>query len=211
MRLSFWQVLAGAAFVDDMGQIFITEIFDCADDPARGPFYPGRRARSRRWCPPVPAACRCRRVPLGRLRCVQGFPASVFVPSRQGTHLPQDSFWVKFIKKRATSTIQVCSSMTTRPPEPIIAPAFFSESKSSGRSRCSLVRQPPEGPPICTALNPAPPRMPAADIENDLAQGSSHRNLDQAGILDIACQGERLGYRGFFPDRCPCTISRPFR
>ena len=29
------------------------------------------------------------------------------VPSRQGTHLPQDSFWVKFIKNRAISTMQV--------------------------------------------------------------------------------------------------------
>ncbi len=32
--------------------------------------------------------------------------------------------------------MQVSSSMTTRPPEPIIAPAFLSESKSRGRSRC---------------------------------------------------------------------------
>ena len=29
------------------------------------------------------------------------------LPSRQGTHLPQDSFFVKFMKKRATSTMQV--------------------------------------------------------------------------------------------------------
>ena len=83
-----------------------------------------------------------------------------FVPPRQGTHLPQDSFCVKFIKKRATSTMQVLLSMTTRPPEPIIAPAAVSESKSRGRSRSFAVRQPPEGPPICTALKSAPPRMP---------------------------------------------------
>ena len=63
------------------------------------------------------------------------------VPSRQGTHLPQDSFWVKFMKNRATSTMQVSSSMTTRPPEPIMAPSFFRESKSRGMSRCSSVRQ----------------------------------------------------------------------
>ena len=43
--------------------------------------------------------------------------------------------------------MQVSSSMTTRPPEPIIAPIFFRESKSRGRSRCSLLaqQQPPEG------------------------------------------------------------------
>jgi len=58
--------------------------------------------------------------------------------------------------------MQVLSSITTRPPEPIIAPAFLRESKSRGISRWSSanVRQPPEGPPICTALNFAPPRMP---------------------------------------------------
>ena len=83
-----------------------------------------------------------------------------FVPSRQGTHLPQLSFCVKFMKKRAVSTMQVSSSMTTRPPEPTIAPTFLSESKSSGISRCSSVRQPPAGPPICTALNFLPLRMP---------------------------------------------------
>ena len=50
------------------------------------------------------------------------------VPMRQGTHLPQDSFWVKFTKKRARSTMQVVSSMTMTPPEPMIAPACLSES-----------------------------------------------------------------------------------
>ena len=56
--------------------------------------------------------------------------------------------------------MQVLLSMTTRPPEPIIAPAAESESKSSGRSRSFSVRQPPEGPPIWTALKSAPPLMP---------------------------------------------------
>src|SRR5512139_3147646 len=31
-----------------------------------------------------------------------------------------------------------------------------------GRSSCSVGRQPPEGPPLCTALNFLPPRMPPA-------------------------------------------------
>ena len=77
------------------------------------------------------------------------------VPSRHGTHFPHDSFCVKFMKNLATSTIHVCSSITTRPPEPIIAPTFFRESKSSGKSSCPApsVRHPPDGPPICTALN----------------------------------------------------------
>ena len=47
---------------------------------------------------------------------------------RQVVHLPQDSFFVKLMKKRAISTMQVSSPMTTRPPEPMIAPIFLSES-----------------------------------------------------------------------------------
>ncbi len=45
-----------------------------------------------------------------------------FVPMRQGTHLPQDSSWVKLRKNRAISTMQVFSSMTIMPPDPIIEP-----------------------------------------------------------------------------------------
>src|SRR3990167_2364987 len=44
------------------------------------------------------------------------------VPTRQKVHFPQDSFWVKVRKNFATSTIQVSASITTIPPEPIIAP-----------------------------------------------------------------------------------------
>ena len=82
------------------------------------------------------------------------------VPSRHGVHLPHDSLQMKFMKNCAMDTMHVSSSMTTRPPEPMIAPAFFSESKSMGRSMCASVRQPPDGPPICTALNALPFLMP---------------------------------------------------
>lgn len=43
-----------------------------------------------------------------------------------------------------------------------MAPMLLSESKSSGKSRCSslAVVAPPEGPPICTALNFLPFGMP---------------------------------------------------
>ena len=46
------------------------------------------------------------------------------VPSRQGVHLPQDSSWMKSMKNRAMSTMQVSSSMTITPPEPMIAPTL---------------------------------------------------------------------------------------
>ena len=99
---------------------------------------------------------------------ISPLPATIFsrissillVPSLQGTHLPHDSFCVKFMKNLATSTMHVSSSITTSPPDPIMAPAFLRLSKSRGRSRCSSVRHPPEGPPICTALNFLPPLMP---------------------------------------------------
>ena len=44
------------------------------------------------------------------------------VPSRQGMHLPQLSDWMNSMKNLARSTMQVFSSSTTRPPEPMMAP-----------------------------------------------------------------------------------------
>ena len=44
------------------------------------------------------------------------------VPIRQGVHLPQDSSTVNSRKNLAMSTMQVSSSMTIRPPEPIMEP-----------------------------------------------------------------------------------------
>ena len=44
------------------------------------------------------------------------------VPMRQGVQLPQDSSEANWMKYRASSTMQVLSSMTIRPPEPMIEP-----------------------------------------------------------------------------------------
>ena len=44
------------------------------------------------------------------------------VPTRQGVHLPQLSSTVNSRKNLAMSTMQVSSSMTIRPPEPIMVP-----------------------------------------------------------------------------------------
>ena len=60
------------------------------------------------------------------------------MPSRQGTHLPHDSSVRNSMKYLATSTMQVSSSMTIMPPEPIIEPALVSSSKPTGRSRSVL-------------------------------------------------------------------------
>ena len=82
-------------------------------------------------------------------------------PSRHGVHLPHDSSLRKRRKYRATSTMQVCSSITIMPPEPIIEPASASacRSRSAGRA-VAPGRQPPDGPPVCTALNALPSGIP---------------------------------------------------
>src|SRR3989339_275064 len=81
-------------------------------------------------------------------------------PSRQGTHLPQDSSVRKAIKYLATSTMQVSSSMAIIPPEPIMEPALVSSSNPTCRSSLSSGMHPPEAPPAWTALNFLPPGMP---------------------------------------------------
>jgi hypothetical protein len=61
-----------------------------------------------------------------------------------------------------------------------------------GKSRYLAGIQPPEGPPVCTALNCLFPGMPPPDVENDRAQGGAHRHLDQAGIVNFTGQGKDL-------------------
>ncbi len=56
--------------------------------------------------------------------------------------------------------MQVRSFITIIPPEPIIDPASVRESKSTFMSRRLAGRQPPEGPPVCTALNSLPSGIP---------------------------------------------------
>src|SRR5665647_2337525 len=80
---------------------------------------------------PMPAVMRSR---ISSMRCV---------PTRQGTHLPQLSSAVNLKKNLAKSTMQVVSSTTTMPPEPIIEPYLVRFSKSMGVSRSSAGRQPP--------------------------------------------------------------------
>ncbi len=53
--------------------------------------------------------------------------------------------------------------------------------------------QPPEGPPVCTALNLPAVRDAAADVEDDLPQRDAHGHLDQARAAHAAGQGEDLG------------------
>src|SRR5512136_1246212 len=71
------------------------------------------------------------------------------------------------------------SSNTTRPPEPMIDPASFRVSYSIGRANNRAGRQPPDGPPVCTALieRPSipPPPMPSIRSRNFKPNGTSTR------------------------------------
>ncbi len=53
--------------------------------------------------------------------------------------------------------------------------------------------QPPAGPPVWTALNGTAVDDPAADVEDDLAQGRAHRHFDEPGVDDPAGEREDLG------------------
>ena len=62
--------------------------------------------------------------------------------------------------------MQVFSSMTIMPPEPIIEPisASFPKPTLMSKNFLGMGMQPPEGPPVCTALSSfllgMPPPMP---------------------------------------------------
>ena len=60
----------------------------------------------------------------------------------------------------------------------------------------SSVMMPPEGPPVWTPLNLLAAPDAAADVVDDLAQGGAHRHLDEAGVVDLAGEGEDLGALG---------------
>jgi hypothetical protein len=57
--------------------------------------------------------------------------------------------------------------------------------------------QPPLGPPVCAALKAAAGDA-AAHLKHDLAQGDAHRHFDQAGVVQLAGQGEDLGALALF-------------
>ena len=87
------------------------------------------------------------------------------------------------MKNRATSTMQVSSSMTTRPPEPIMAPILVRESKSMWRSRCLFGQAAAGGAADLDGLELLSAVDAAADIvKYDLPQRRAHGDLDQTGV-----------------------------
>ena len=114
------------------------------------------------------------------------------VPTRHGGHLPQDSSQQNSRKNRATSTMQESSSMTTRPPEPMMEPSFWSASYSRGVSSRLAGMTPPDGPPDCTALNclpfGGPPPISKMMSRNGVPKGTSARPV----LVDLAGEREDL-------------------
>jgi hypothetical protein len=86
--------------------------------------------------------------------------ASQPVPSRQGVHLPHDSWAKKRTTRWQARTMSVVSSITMMAPEPSIDPAPPTAPASSGRSRCSSKNQGADAPPGMNALSLRPDRMP---------------------------------------------------
>ena len=62
-----------------------------------------------------------------------------------------------------------------------------------GMSRNCSGMQPPEGPPVCTALNSRPSGMPPPMSKMISRRVDAHRHFDQAGVDDPARQREHLG------------------
>ena len=114
-------------------------------------------------------------------------------PTRQGTHLPHDSAVANWRKYLANSTMQVSSSTTIMPPEPIVAPAAVSESKSTGVFSAEAGQTAAQRAAGLHGLELLAVGDAAADVEDDLAQRDAHRHFDQAGVVDLAGQGEDGG------------------
>ena len=83
-------------------------------------------------------------------------------PTRQGTHLPQDSSRKKRSTFVAAASRSVPSAITTSAPEPSIDPASASVPKSSRTSSRSGPRKFEDAPPGWTAARTAPSAMPPA-------------------------------------------------
>ena len=114
------------------------------------------------------------------------------MPIRQKVHFPHDSFCVKSRKKRAISTMQVWSSMTTMPPEPMMAPVAGIDSKSTGVCPSEAGMQPPDGPPICTALNLRPSLMPPPILKTRSLMGMPIGTSASPPSADLAREREDL-------------------
>src|SRR5271155_1835348 len=101
------------------------------------------------------------------LPCVQ--PVSISTnfcePTRQGTHLPQDSLRKNCVEFSAMSSMQRSSAHTTRAPEPSIEPASASDLKSNRTSAMDAGKYPEDGPEGANPFSFFPSAMPPACLK----------------------------------------------
>src|SRR6185437_3629925 len=84
------------------------------------------------------------------------------VPTRQGTHCPQDSSRKNRAILRSSAVMSAVSSRTRTTPDPSVAPMARTPSNVSGASSASGPTNEPAAPPSSTARSGRPPRTPPA-------------------------------------------------
>src|SRR5262249_47701354 len=84
------------------------------------------------------------------------------VPTRQGTHCPQDSSRKNRAVRRSRPATSTASSITSTTPDPRVAPMARTPSNVSGVSSASGPTKEPAAPPSSTARSCRPPRTPPA-------------------------------------------------
>ena len=114
--------------VDDVGEVLVAEVAQGAEDRVRGALAEAAQAGPLdHRGEPLHLGEVVDRSP-GRVEIRSSSIHSWVVPTRQGTHLPQDSSRMKSMKYLATLTMHDVSSMTIIPPEPMNDPTSMSDS-----------------------------------------------------------------------------------
>ncbi len=84
------------------------------------------------------------------------------VPTRHGTHCPQDSSRKNLAIRCSSAATSTVSSRTSTTPDPSVAPTALTPSNVSGTSSASGPTKDPAAPPSSTACTGRPPRTPPA-------------------------------------------------
>ena len=120
-------------------------------------------------------------------------------PSRHGVHWPHDSREKNLVMRQAARTVQVWSSMTTTEPEPSMEPAVGHLVLAEGQ--VDLVGPEPRGRHAAGDERLELPAVRDAAAEHrgvdQVAEGGlDHLELEDAGVVDVAGQGEQPGAGG---------------
>ena len=109
------------------------------------------------------------------------------------------------------STMQLSSSMTIMPPEPIMEPIAVSVVVLNRNIQLRSGDAAAGGAAGLHGLELLAVGDAAADIVNDVAEGGAHGDFHQTGVVDLAAQGEDLGAGGALAVPMEVNQSAPFR